>query len=479
MDNIINLPIYDVTLGENDIGLTAISLVDYPAIEVDFIAMRKENQPIFLQRDKHEIVGPLLIPDQLIYRRTQAGEPYYIRWSADTIKMAAERYVLNGWFENFTEMHSWFENPEGKYEDSFVKNIYLLRLWIIEDEENDDAKKLYGFDLPKGTLMAHAKVLNRHLWKEIKEGNLRGFSIESFMSKNNNLENNIQSMFDIKAKDMTMLQKLVMFLNENVNQSSASEKAEQIVDEVKGDETDSGVVELKYYLDDEHYFTIGDDSFVYDEQGNKINEGRYRLADGNIFIVSPEGKFDHTEEVNEIEEKEDVEQAPINQAKTDEDKNKEDEKDDSEGETKARNDSDDENSDSEDGEQNEGNEADGDSKSDGENDEDDDKKSAKDGSKKDEKIKQSDELKELVIDDENFMVDEKVINLVTDLKNEIERLNQEVIKKSEEYALLQEKTPSAEPIGNVVKTPEHDNASDEEDKLSIALSMLNKRFSKF
>ena len=464
--NIISMPIYDVTLGENDIGLTAISLVDYPAIEVDFIAMRKENQPIFLQRDKHEIVGPLLIPDQLIYRRTQAGEPYYIRWSADTIKMAAERYVLNGWFENFTEMHSWFENPEGKYEDSFVKNIYLLRLWIIEDEENDDAKKLYGFDLPKGTLMAHAKVLNRHLWKEIKEGNLRGFSIESFMSKNNNLENNIQSMFDIKAKDMTMLQKLVMFLNENVNQSSASEKAEQILDEVKGDETDSGVVELKYYLDDEHYFTIGDDSFVYDEQGNKISEGRYRLADGNIFIVSPEGKFDHTEEVNEIEEKEDVEQAPINQAKADDDKNKEDEKDDSEGE----------NSDSEDGEQNEGNETDGDSKSDGENDEDDDKKSAKDGIKQAEEIKQ---LVELSIGDDNYMVDEKVKDHVVNLNSEIDRLNAELDKINNEYAILQEKTPSAEPIGNVVKTPEHDNASDEEDKLSIALSMLNKRFSKF
>ena len=363
-------------------------------------------------------------------------------------------------------MHSWFENPEGKYEDSFVKNIYLLRLWIIEDEENDDAKKLYGFDLPKGTLMAHAKVLNRHLWKEIKEGNLRGFSIESFMSKNNNLENNIQSMFDIKAKDMTMLQKLVMFLNENVNQSSASEKAEQILDEVKGDETDSGVVELKYYLDDEHYFTIGDDSFVYDEQGNKINEGRYRLADGNIFIVSPDGKFDHTEEVNEIEEKEDVEQAPINQAKADDDKNKEDEKDDSEGE----------NSDSEDGEQNEGNKADGDSKSDDENDEDDDEKFAKDGIKQAEEIKQ---LVELSIGDDNYMVDEKVKDHVVNLNSEIDRLKAELEKVNNEYAILQEKTPSAEPIGNVVKTPEHDNASDEEDKLSIALSMLNKRFSKF
>lgn len=469
MDNLLNLPIYDITLGDDDIGLTAISLVDYPAIEENFIAMKSEKQPIFLQSDKHEIVGPLLIPDQLIYRNGADGNPYYIRWSADTIKMAAERYVLNGWWNNFTEMHSWFENPATKYEDSFVKNIYLLRLWIIEDEATDDANNKYGFNLPKGTLMAHAKVLNRHLWKEIKEGNLRGFSIESFISRNNNLENNIQNMFDIKAKDMTMLQKLVMFLNENVNQSKASEKAEQILDEVKGDETDSGVVELKYYLDDEHYFIIGDDSFVYDELGNKIGEGRYRLADGNIFIVSPEGKFDHTEEVNEIEEKEDVEQAPINQAKADDDKNKEDEKDDSEGE----------NSDSEDGEQNEGNEADGDSKSDDENDEDDDEKPAKDGSKQDKKIKQSDELKELVINDENFMVDKKVINLVTDLKNEIERLNQEVIKKSEEYALLQEKTPSAEPIGNVVKTPEHDNVSDEDDKLSIALSMLNRRHSKF
>lgn len=462
MDNIINLPIYDVTLGEDDIGLTAISLVDFPAIEENFIAMKSmKNQPIFLQRDKHEIVGPLLIPDQLIFRKTQAGEPYYIRWSAETIKMAAERFVMNGWWNNFTEMHSWFDHPDTKYEDSFVNNIYLLRLWIIEDEQGDDAKQLYGFDLPKGTLMAHAKVLNRRLWKEIKEGNLRGFSIESFMSKKNNLEENIQSMFDIKAKDMSMLQKLVMFLNENINQSVASEKAERIIDETQTDETDSGIVELKYYLDDEHFFTIGDDSLVYDEQGNKIKEGRYLLADGNIFVVAENGKFDHTEEVNEIEEKEMTEQAPINQNKQ---------------EIEENDDSENENGDSENAEENEGDEADDNTESDGEDNEVDGEQPTEDGTEPDETILQS-SMTELSIDDETYMVDEKVNDLVVSLRNQVDSLSGELSGIKNELIALKEKTPSAEPIGNVVKQGDalSDVVTDEGDRLSAAVALLSKK----
>lgn len=186
-------PIYDITFDpSNDIGMSAISFVDYPAICQDFVYFSKDGKAnhcdlksgsiIMANVEKHEIVSPILIPNQLILRVDESGQKYYNRWTKDVIEEIATYYFLNQFQNNFTIMHSWFTGDmEEEYTKSFIPDVYMLRMWIIDDETRDEANKKYGYHLPNGTLMVHLKVHNRKLWRRIKSGELKGLSIEAFV----------------------------------------------------------------------------------------------------------------------------------------------------------------------------------------------------------------------------------------------------------------------------------------------------------
>lgn len=318
------LPIYDIVIDDNSIGLTAISLVDAPAIMTDFLAFKEQSlgQMIWLSsRDKHEIVSPILIPNQLILRRAEDGSLYYIRWTADTIKLAAEKYIANGLFNNFTVMHPTFYNKDMKYTDALEKDIYMLRMWTIDNVETDDANTKYGFNLPEGTLMVHLKVHNRKIWSQVKSGELKGLSIECFsnMVKDTNNDVKINVNMDVTQKQMNLFQRFIQFMNE------VSAEAKDISDIAKKDGTDSGEVSLKYYIDDEHYIEVDAEGFARDEEYNLVNEGEYKLADGNTIVVDSNNKFVETKTAGEESEEQPLE-APIAEKKVeDEDENKEDE----------------------------------------------------------------------------------------------------------------------------------------------------------
>lgn len=193
-------PIYDITFDPTqDIGMSAISFVDYPAICQDFVYFSKDGKAnhcelksgsiIMANAEKHEIVSPILIPNQLILRVDENGQKYYNRWTKEVIEELATYYFLNQFQNNFTIMHSFFqEHKDDYYEQSyqtyegyFIPDVYMLRMWIIDDETRDEANKKYGYHLPNGTLMVHLKVHNRKLWRRIKSGELKGLSIEAFV----------------------------------------------------------------------------------------------------------------------------------------------------------------------------------------------------------------------------------------------------------------------------------------------------------
>lgn len=330
-------PIYDIVIDDNSLGLTAISLVDEPAIMTDFIAFKKmtEQQMIWMSsKEKREIVSPILIPNQLILRQNDQGEFYYIRWTADTIRMAAEKYIANGFFNNFTVMHPTFFNKDMKYTDALEKDVYMLRIWTIENSETDDAKVKYGFDLPEGTLMVHFKVHNRKIWQRIKSGELKGVSIEAFTSmikNNSNVNINVNmDKLDVTAKQMNLFQKFIAFMNE------VSTEAEEIADIAKKDEAESGEVSLKYYLDDEHYIEVDAEGFARDEEYNLVAEGEYLLADGNTLVVDANNKFVETRAGSVESEDNAPLEAPIAEEKLkDEDEDKNDEGKDEEPKTEG------------------------------------------------------------------------------------------------------------------------------------------------
>lgn len=322
----VSIPIYNVSIDDEQIGMTAISFVDEPAIMTDFVAFKKQmtEKMIWMSsHDKREVVSPILIPNQLIYRVTKKNEPYYIRWTPEAIEMAAAKYLANGFWNNFTVMHPLFYDSSLNYSDVLEKDVYLLRMWIVRDKD-DDANTKYGFSVPEGTLMVHLKVHNRQIWQRIKSGELKGLSIEAFTNvirDNNDVKLDINmAKLDVNSKQLNLFQKFINFLNE------VSAEASEISDVAKNDATGSGEVSLKYYIDDEHYIEVDAEGFARDEEYNLVAEGEYLLADGNTLVVDANNKFVETKASAEGSEEEPIE-APIAESKVEEEdeKDKEDE----------------------------------------------------------------------------------------------------------------------------------------------------------
>lgn len=152
-----------------DQPITAISIVDEPALEENFICLNKQDRKVKLSIDDQRIItGPALIPDKLIYRNYEFGlGECEIFFSAETIKEASKLFLSGKNVHNTTIQH---EIPTEKLD--------LAESWVILDKDNDKAKAL-GFDLPVGTWMVSYYVPDVDLWDSIKAGNFNGFSIES------------------------------------------------------------------------------------------------------------------------------------------------------------------------------------------------------------------------------------------------------------------------------------------------------------
>ena len=457
------IPIYDITLDGDSLGLTAISLVDSPAIMENWVAFSKQQMIWMSKAEKREVIAPILIPDQLILRRAEDGSLYYIRWKRETILQAAEKYIANGWFNNFTYMHPTFYNKDMKYEDALEKDIYMLRLWTIEDAANDDANTKYGFHLPEGTLMCHFKVHNRKLWQKIKNKEVMGCSIEAFTTMvKNNSNINVNVNMDINNKQMSLFQKFVAFMND-----VASDAAE-IADVAKHDTTDSGEVSLKYYIDNEHYIEVDAEGFARDEEYHLIAEGKYLLADGNYLVVDGNNKFVETQAgtvENENEENAPAE-APIAEMKI-----KDDEKEKKDEETEGNVDKPSVEGEPSDGKPSvEGNDE-GDEKPIEDSDEEDKKKKRiphaelDDEEKKDEEVPTEEAPLTLVpflIDGVEYQLPQEVVDYINSLIGEKDNVMSEI-------ALMKERIPSAQPIPSVIKQ------SSEDDNLGLfdAIRMLN------
>lgn len=168
MEKIIELIIDE----ENEIsGIEAISVVENPAIEEDFIALKEHKDIKLAEVDAEQriLMGPALIPNKKIFRKGEEDD-YYIYFSEDTVRKASELFFIKSKHQNSTFEHS-FE----------LSDMSVVESWLIEDPKNDKAAA-YGFDLPKGTWMVSMKVLNDDVWKAVKEGEVKGFSIEGYFA---------------------------------------------------------------------------------------------------------------------------------------------------------------------------------------------------------------------------------------------------------------------------------------------------------
>ena len=223
------IKLYEVT---KDSDVFAISLVENPAIEENFIYLSAQKPQHILLEDaeKHIVMGAVLVPDKPIYRN-QGGEEFYIQFSRETIETLAYDYMINKRQHNTTVDHQ-----------KGVNDVVVVETWL-KTSENDKSND-YGMDLPVGTWLATMKVNNDDVWKRVKSGELQGFSIESMVNldeikldkKDIQMENiEVNDSFWSKLKDI-ISKTLGKVTEEAVAEEVAVEEAVEEVKEVAVEE---------------------------------------------------------------------------------------------------------------------------------------------------------------------------------------------------------------------------------------------------
>lgn len=194
-----DLPIIELFVN-NNFNVSAISLVEDPAIEVDFVAFSKEKvltinfeqySPVNIEQGI--LVGVAMIPNKMIYRNDQKNGEYYCFASENTVKQICHLYLQNNRQFN-TKIH---HNEE-------VSNVPVVESWIVEDPAKDKAL-VYGFEVPKGTWMVSMKLDNEVVRQGIKNGELKGISIEgNLLSKqlDKNEMEKIKKMLKLEKNEM-------------------------------------------------------------------------------------------------------------------------------------------------------------------------------------------------------------------------------------------------------------------------------------
>ena len=156
-------------------GIDAISIVEAPAIESNFIAL-KSHEIKFAQVDaeKRILMGPVLIPDKPIFRKQMMGgemQEFYVYFSKNTVCRASQMFLMKGNQGKATLEH-----------DMALQGICMVESWIKEEMEKDKSA-IYGMNDPIGTWMGCLKVTNDEIWNDyVKTGRVKGFSIEGYFA---------------------------------------------------------------------------------------------------------------------------------------------------------------------------------------------------------------------------------------------------------------------------------------------------------
>ena len=155
---------------EGRLGITAMGLVDVPAIEENWIALSK-IQLSKVDDERRMLYGPALIPDKQILRYDDKGEPYYVYFEKDTVQKVAHQFFKKNLQHTTNLQH---EIP--------VTGVTVVESWLKEGPQ-DKSIQLGLPDLPDGTWFIGTYVDEDAVWEDVKAGKVRGYSIEGFFNE--------------------------------------------------------------------------------------------------------------------------------------------------------------------------------------------------------------------------------------------------------------------------------------------------------
>ena len=187
---------------DSEMGIEAISVVESPAIEEDFVALKSQEFKLAeVDKERRILMGALLIPNKPIYRRSGDDE-YYIYFSKETVLKASQMYLMQGNQNNSTLEHQYK-----------IQGLTLVESWLVEDKVHDKSVK-YGMDLPLGTWVGSVKVNNDKIWNEfVKTGKVKGFSIEGYFA--DKMERPKEEIKEDLSKEDIQVQQIIDIIKEH------------------------------------------------------------------------------------------------------------------------------------------------------------------------------------------------------------------------------------------------------------------------
>ena len=192
---------------EKEDGVFAVSLVENPATEENFVALSQQEIELKVaNEDRRVVVGMALVPEKRIYRKIKDKE-FNIFFSAETIAKAQELYMRNLNANNVTSEH---EKP--------VQNATVIESWIVEDAKNDKSN-IYKLDAPAGSWVIMMKINNDEEWQNIKNGTYNGFSIEGLFQGFEELNAN-----KVVTHDEELLEKIRQIIIEDQQKQNKNKK---------------------------------------------------------------------------------------------------------------------------------------------------------------------------------------------------------------------------------------------------------------
>ena len=252
-------------------GMLKVSLVDYPAVEKNFLAFDKQEKVELysVQDDEKQIVfGVLMRANYPIFRKDKELGEYFIIYKPEVIRAMAEKYLKEGRSSDVNTMHG---------EDSDVKDVDMVQLFI---KDSANGMSPAGFEeIEDGSLFAEYHVNNPDVWADIKAGTYKGFSIETL----NTIEEENAVISTEKIQDV--LDWLNSFSSNNMNvKNQIKAKLAAMLGKFGNVTTDKATLSW----DGDGELEAGMEVYILDEEGNrnKPEDGDYTTEDGKVIVVA-------------------------------------------------------------------------------------------------------------------------------------------------------------------------------------------------
>jgi hypothetical protein len=180
----------ELTIKNADDGVFAISLVDSPAIEENFVALAAQDVEFkVVDEERRIVVGFALVPEKRILR-LMGGKKFNIYFTKETIATAAEDFMKKMMLKKFTTDH-----------EEKVDGVTVIESWVVEDAKHDKSN-IYGLGAKGGEWVLMSKIDNDAIWNEVKAGKFKGYSIEARFDGFEQLQSKTETMEEQIIKEL-------------------------------------------------------------------------------------------------------------------------------------------------------------------------------------------------------------------------------------------------------------------------------------